>query len=318
MCIITFLLPIVVGIAINFISGASFSSIGENSFGIVTNELPQSTIEWLEKNGAVTGFETITELKAAINEPATQMIGVLQETSGIRTLLSGDELKSNTVIAATLPKLYEQRSTAADYTISVISKENENEGLKSLLVVITLVTAMFMGCTFNAMNIISEKEDGIEYINEILPTTWHGYIMQKAALGLIGGILSTVITAFVCIRLSTRQILPLIAVIILSAFIAALTGLFIGRFSSGLMTGIIYIKLAMILFIAPPILFYLTVPKGGVLHTCSYLIPSSAAFYALIDLVNGQNQEIGKNLGVLAVHCVVWTVLFLKLKRNTK
>lgn len=68
--------------------------------------------------------------------------------------------------------------------------------MKSLLIVITLVTAMFMGCTFNSMNMIGEKEDGVSLVNQILPMDARTYIFQKLALGCIGGIASTLATAF--------------------------------------------------------------------------------------------------------------------------
>lgn len=45
---------------------------------------------------------------------------------------------------------------------------------------------MFMGCTFNSMNIIGEKEDGIALVNQILPMNTRTYILQKLALGFGG------------------------------------------------------------------------------------------------------------------------------------
>ena len=55
---------------------------------------------------------------------------------------------------------------------------------RSVGIVVTLIVAMFMGCTFNAMNIISEKEDGVAFINEILPMTSGQYVIQKSLSGL--------------------------------------------------------------------------------------------------------------------------------------
>ncbi len=52
-------------------------------------------------------------------------------------------------------------------------------GYQNIFIAITLIVAMFMGCTFNAVNIISEKEDGIALINEILPISSKEYIAQK-------------------------------------------------------------------------------------------------------------------------------------------
>lgn len=60
-------------------------------------------------------------------------------------------------------------------------------GYQNIFIAITLIVAMFMGCTFNAMNIISEKEDGVALINEILPMTHRQYMMQKIFVGFVFG-----------------------------------------------------------------------------------------------------------------------------------
>ena len=187
MCILTFLLPVIVGIAINLLSGISFQSMSETTFGVLENSMTADTVEWLQANGTVTQYKTLDELQNAVNNPSTQMIGVLQNGDTIQTILSGDELEVNKVIANTLPQVYENLATQRSVTRSIIPAVSDKEGLKSLLIVITLVTAMFMGCTFNAMNIISEKEDGIEFINQVLPMTTKSYVVQKTLLGFIGG-----------------------------------------------------------------------------------------------------------------------------------
>ena len=110
-------------------------------------------------------------------------------------------------------------------------------------------------------------------------------------------------------RLTAGQLVPLLLLILLSAFIAALSGLFIAGFSESLMVGIMYIKLVMILFLAPPILFYLLLPAGGALRALTYLLPSSATFYGLMKLLNGSGS-LGNELAVLAAHCAVWFLLY--------
>ncbi len=318
LCILSFLLPVLVGLSISLLSGVSFSSLGETAFYIMENDLSNESIKWLQTNGSVTTFEDIASLKNAVNNPATQAIGVLKDESGIRTLLSGDELQINTVIGNTLPQLYAERNSIAFAQINIIPIVEKSDSLKSLLIVITMVTAMFMGCTFNAMSIIGEKEDGISLINEILPMTKTEYVAQKITLGFIGGVISTVLTAAICMRVSVTQSLPLLLLIILSAFVAALVGLFVGRLSSGLMVGIVYIKVVMILFLAPPILFCLTVPPGSMLHSLSYLLPSSATFYGLMDLLNGQTQGIKMNIIVLFAHCLLWLLLFFAIEHGRR
>lgn len=180
----------------------------------------------------------------------------------------------------------------------------------------TLVAAMFMGCTFNAMNIIGEKEDGIEFINQVLPMSASSYITQKTLLGFIGGTVSTIITALICVRTDIEHILPFLLIILLSAYISALMGLLIGCFSDGLMSGIAYIKVLMILFQAPPIFFYLTVPDSSIIFKLSYLLPSSATFYGVMDLLNGQTKALCPALAALSAHAVLWSLVHHRIDRK--
>ncbi len=331
LCILTFLLPILVGLALNLLSDLNFSAAAESAFGILKNDLSAETVSWLRQYGSVTEYDTLEQLEAAVIEPSTQVIGILSNASGsmsggssipsdgsgipssgsgIRAFRSGDETTRIAASADLLPALYASRGLMSRYEREMLPSPADGEMMKHLLIVITMVTAMFMGCTFNAMSIISEKEDGILYINEILPMTKAQYALQKIMVGFLGGTISTVLTALICIRLRAAQLLPLLLLIVLSAFISALTGLFIAKFSESLMVGIVYIKLVMILFLAPPILFYLLFPAGGVLHTLSYLLPSSATFYGLMKLLNGSGG-LGKELAVLAAHCGVWFLLYV-------
>lgn len=323
LCIITFLLPIIVAIAINFIPDFSFSSVAENSFGVIADNLDPNTIEWLKTIGRVTVFQSQEDMITAINEPSTQIIGVLQSEDGedgtdrIETMLSGDELTINVTVAETLPQLFSDRHMSESFRRTIVRKEKDKDALASILIAITLGTAMFMGCTFNAMSIIGEKEDGIAFINEILPMTTRNYMIQKISLGFFGAVFSAIVTSLLCIRIRADQILPFFLLIVLSSFIAALIGLFIGRYSDGLMVGIIYIKMVMIVFLAPPILVYLIAPADSIAYALSYLLPSGATFYGLIALMNN-SSSIWKEVEVLAIHCVVWFGLYRVLSRRSQ
>ena len=78
-CLMTFLLPIVVAVVLNFMGSIDLSSLGEHHFGVLENDLSSETIVWLERYGPVTAYETVEELTAAINEPSTSIIGVKAE-----------------------------------------------------------------------------------------------------------------------------------------------------------------------------------------------------------------------------------------------
>lgn len=318
LCILTFLLPVIIGVAISMLSEVSFSSISEIAFYAIESDLSDDTTQWLQANGSITIFPNIASLESAVNNPSTQGIGVLQNGTGIKTFISGDELQINTVIGNILPNLYNGRNNIDLSKITIIPAKSNDDALISLFIVITMVTAMFMGCTFNAMSIIGEKEDGISFINETLPMTKKEYIIQKISLGFVSGVLSAILTALVCIRITASQAIPLLLLIVLSAFLAALVGLFIGYLSSGLMIGIIYIKAVMILFLAPPILFYLMASPDSWLYALSYLFPSSATFYGLMNLLNGQLRRVGTNIIILFVHCIVWLLLFIIIHSQRK
>ena len=316
MCILSFLLPVIVGIAINFISGSSLTAIQETSFGIIENDLPKATAEWLKDSGIVTTFEDLRELKAQILNPSSQMIGVLPNGEGIQTMLAGDELSVTVKIAETLPHLYDNRRLFSEAEVKILPNKSEYNMLKSLLIVITMVTAMFMGCTFNAMSIIGEKEDGVALVNEILPVTSANYLLQKILLGFAGGVISAILTACVCMRPELSWIPGLMLLIIFSAFSTSMAGVFIGRIADGLMVGIVYLKLVMILFIAPPIVCYLVAPQGSIAMKLSYLLPSSATFYGLMELLNGRLEEAGKNIVILLVHCLAWLLIYLLIRKS--
>ena len=48
--------------------------------------------------------------------------------------------------------------------MQVLERPDILAGYQNIFIAITLIVAMFMGCTFNAMNIISEKEDGVALV----------------------------------------------------------------------------------------------------------------------------------------------------------
>ena len=123
--------------------------------------------------------------------------------------------------AQTLPALYQQRETAAQTSVEILERPDILAGYQYIFVAITLIVAMFMGCTFNAMNIISEKEDGVAIINEILPLTSRQYVLQKIFIGFVFGCLSAILTAALCFRLPPAGAVVMLVLIVLSAFVSA-------------------------------------------------------------------------------------------------
>ena len=317
-CIMSFLLPIVVAMALNFIGSIDLSSLGEYDFGVVAGDVAPETQRWLARYGSVTICQTREELLAAIREPSTNLVGVERDGDGIKTIIAGDELAIWQQTAGTLPALYRQRETAAGADIQVLEQPDVLAGYQYLFTAMTLIVAMFMGCTFNAMNIILEKEEGVALINEVLPMTSRQYVIQKIFIGFIFSCLSAVIATAFCFRLPPAAAAVMLALIVLSAFVSALVGLFIGRLADGMMVGVVYIKIVMIVFMAVPLLKYLVTAGNKVISYICYLIPSSATFEGIMDLANGGMATASQDIAILAVHCLVWFLLYLPLAKLQK
>ena len=309
-CLMTFLLPILAAAALNFMGAIDLSSLGELHFGVLENELSPQAVTWLERYGPVTVYGTPEELAAAIKEPSTNVIGVKADGNSIKTAISGDELDIFQQAAATLPSLYEQREAAGQVEIQTLERPDILESLQGIFIPAVLIVAMFMGCTFNAMNIISEKEDGVAFINEILPTTPSQYILQKVVVGFLFGSLSSIVTACICFRLSWQNFGLMLVLIVLSSFVAALIGLFIGRLSEGLMIGVVYIKIIMLVFIAVPIVCALIGVSGPLAVICN-IVPSQPAFDGIMALSAGNMGTAIKDIGILAIHCAAWFALYV-------
>ena len=313
-CIMSFLLPLVVAFILNFIGAIDFSTLSEFHFGVIQGNLPDGAVSWLERYGAVTEYKTQEELIAAVNDPSTNFIGVEADGDGMKTMLSGDEMDIWRQTADTLPALYRDYENAEEIMVTILERPDLMEGFQNIFIAATLIVAMFMGCTFNAMNIMEEKESGVALVNQILPMTHSQYILQKIFVGFVCGGLSAVFTACICFQLSIPSAHFMLALIILSAFVAALIGLFIGEFAENLMVCVVYIKVVLILFIAVPLLSYLLGADGLALIFCN-LIPSNAAFEGIMSLASGTEQIIAKDILILMAHCLVWFLLYLTIAK---
>ena len=257
-CLMTFLLPILVAVALNFMGSIEMSSPGEPHFGVL-------------ENGA-----------------------------SLKTAISGDGLDIFQQAAAALPALYEQWETAAQVQIQTLERPDIPESLQGIFIPAVLIVAMFMGCTFNAMNIISEKEDGVASVNETLPIMPGQYILQKVAVGFLFGSLSSIVTDCICFRLTWLSF----------GFMLALIGLFIGKFSDGMMAGVAYITIVMLVFIAVPIVCALAGANGPLAAICN-IVPSQPAFEGILSLSAGDMETAVKDIGILAIHCISWFAGYL-------
>ena len=150
----------------------------------------------------------------------------------------------------------------------------------------------------------------VNFVNEILPMAPGQYMLQKVAVGFLFGSLSSVATAWICFRFSWHNLGILLALILLSSFVAALMGLFIGKFSQGLMVGVVYIKILMLVFMAVPIVCAL-LGISGPLAVIFNIVPSKSAFEGIMALSAGDMRTAVKDVGILVFHCIGWFALYI-------
>ena len=146
-CLMTFLLPIVIAVALNFMGSIDLSSLGEHHFGVLENDLSPETITWLGRYGPVTSYTTRSELIAAINEPSTNIIGVEADGASLKTMIAGDELDVFRQTAVTLPALYAQREDAGQMEVQILERPDLLENVQNIFIPMVLIVAMFMGST---------------------------------------------------------------------------------------------------------------------------------------------------------------------------
>lgn len=318
MCIMSFFLPVVLAILLTAMGGVDLSSLEEANFAICRQDFLPEDIEWLNKYGVVHIYETEEGLIGAVNDPATNILGVQKTGNHIKVLISGDELELFKEIASSLPVIYETRGDNNNLDIEVLPQPNFIENYKYVFIAVILIIAMFMGCVFNAMNMVSEKEEGVIFINEILPMTKKRYIIQKIIIGFIFGCLSSILTVCFSLRLSLKYILPMLLLIVLSAFISALVGMLIGEWADGILVGITYVKIAMIIFISVPLISYLLRLGETTLGKLCYLVPSTATFEGVMGMVNENTAEVGKSITIMILSSVIWLVLFLIAEKKER
>lgn len=316
MCIMSFFLPVVLAILLTVMGGVDLSSLEEVDFAICPRDFSPEDIEWLNEYGVVHTYEAEEDIIVAVNDPATNILGVQKTENHIEVLISGDELEIFKEIASSLPVIYEQRGDTNILDIEVLPQPNFIANYKYVFIAIILIIAMFMGCVFNAMNMISEKEEGIAFINEVLPMTKKQYMLQKIFIGFIFGCLSSILTVCFSLRLSLKYILPMLMLIVLSAFISALVGMLIGKWADGILIGITYVKVAMIIFIAVPLVSYLLNLGKTTIGKLCYLVPSTATFEGIMAMINGNTMEAVKSIIIMIIQGFIWLLMFLAIEQK--
>ena len=313
MSLLSFFLPIIMAILLNFISEVNINSVTEIKFGVVADELPVKVVSRLEAIGNIESYEMIGELHSAVIEPSDELMGVTIADESVEVLLSGDETMATKSYGENLLGIL---NTDEEFKVNGTKSTNYLEEFRSLLYSVVIIMAIFIGCTFNSMNMVSEKEDGTINIYSVLPIGRTAYIEQKTILGFVLSILLSMITALFCVGNLTEFVL-ISVVAILASFFTSLLGLLIGKISKDLIVALSYIKLFMIFLMAVPIVIYIFL-KDYSLAFLFNIIPSYPVFLGIMNILNGSYREGILNILILLVYVISVVVIYFLINRFKK
>lgn len=300
MSIITFFLPLIMALAVNLLNEGAFSGVEKTRFAVLANDESAGIIPMLERYGMVTLCDTREELDAVVINPNDDTIGVVPDGDGLEIVLAGDEMSWTAAVAGRLESMLRGENQAVEMT--VLPQQNIMEELLNPFIALVLVSALFLGLTFNTVNLVAEKEDGIVFVNDVLPLTPQAYLIQKIAIGFTGSAVLTILSALILFDRLT-QLLPLIPLVIFGGFVASVAGLIIGWVAENLMVSIVYMKIVLLVFMAVPMLAYLFAPPG--VRPYFHILPSYTFFTGTIGILE-QSGNLPLYTEVLFLHSVVW------------
>ncbi|MCM1989365.1 ABC transporter permease [Oceanirhabdus seepicola] len=311
--IISILLPIFLGIFIRVYT-PDMMTVG-NQIAVIKDDLSDETIKKLREIAIVTEFSDLNEVKERVLVTKDEIIGVVLEHSAgdYKYVLEGNEttraLKDLDVIDNYL---------RGNNTVNKLSTEilpNSDNEMKYFLMTLTMIIALYMGSTLIAFNIIEENECGINNINKILPVSTKQYIIYKIIVGLIGTILITSVTGVILIGKAYFQYLFLFSLI--SACCSSCLGLYLGLFSKDLISGIIYIKVILLVFIFVPVIGFIMPNEFTVFKKLFYLIPTYSMFEGFWSIIKfGDVTSMIKNMAIVLAHTVIGYVAYYYISKS--
>ena len=313
--LISALLPLVMAIVIKLSGG--FADALDMHIAVLQDNLPTVMEQRLEQSAVIGYYENMEKLHQAIANPAIETIGIVFDANSdaYTLLLQGNESSLTRASAQAIEVMLRKNNSIFDISTIIILPNADSSTL--ILSVLVILMALFLGCTFNTMNIVTEKEDGVSFIHEVIPISQNQYLMQKTVIGFIGSLLVSLLTALILTGFREHTLL-LLLLISLAALMASLTGLYLGTLSDSLITAIICIKVILVLFIAVPLAAYLFVEPGAA-SVLLNLLPSFPVFDGLLSIMQGESMyKILSSIAILALHCIVWYLLYIYLLNKRK
>lgn len=310
MSILSFLLPIVIALMLIFLNESSISEVSEFKFGVIESNIKEELLIELEKVGKVITVETILELKNKVIYPSDELIGIVSKEDGLEVLISGDETSYTKDIANHIPSLLDE----FNYSVERLETKNFFEEFRNIIYSMVILMALFIGCTFNSMNIVYEKEEGIVHINKILPITYGNFLKEKVIVGILTSVFVSLITSIILIR-DFKSLVLMVILIISTSFITSSLGLLIGFISDGVITAISYTKIVLVVFMALPVITHLLIKESEYKFLFN-ILPSYPVFNGILNIFEKDYSKFIFNIGIILILNTIFIFINKAIYKN--
>ncbi len=308
--LISILLPLVLAVGVRFISVDTFSQVDTLQTVVIRDSLDQEILSWLDQTTTVTVVDSMEQLEEFVLFPSTEMIGVVQELAGVSFILGGDESSYTQAFVSNFQDLITLPIEENPYVMALEDQKDQFVWLRQFFVAVVLLTACFIGSSFNAITMVSEKESGVFIVHGVLPLGRFDFVLQRIVLGFV---VSTVVVLLTWITIQGvgLDLLVIFPLIILSSYFSAILGLYIAHGAKDYLGVIVTIKFVLILFLAIPIVGVLVGMGTSWYPWVYWLMPSVPVFQAITQFTGSFDVTYVQNLGVLLLHCMLWTLIYV-------
>lgn len=306
--LVSILLPVVLAIVLKSYTP---NVVIESQVAILKDNLTDTTINQIESVAVVEQYSDMTQLRNRILDTKNEVVGIVFDDGAgyFEFMLQGNETTRTKTGVQILAGLINGEITVAEIQTELLT--NDNNDIYYFLMTLTILIALFMGCTFNAFNIVAEKEEGITNIKRILPITLNKDILHKTILGFIGTVVVTLTTISIVLE-SDIKWWVIILFVLVSSFAVSILGLFLGSISKNLISIIVNTKVILLLFIFIPAIGFIMPADLEFIRTIFYLIPSFPMFEGLWAILkDGNIIEMFINTGIVGVQAMLAYLLYL-------
>lgn len=291
------------------------NTIIDNQIVLIDNNVPNITMEKLNKVTNIVVVKNKDQLYEKVLHTKDDIIGIIMsdDTEEYEFIIQGNETtRVKTFIEVVATYLNREEDVSSFKNLILPHKSTD---MYNFIVVLIILIALFMGCTYNGFNIVAEKEEGIQYINQILPMTEKMYMIQKIMLGCIGSIIITMITLLIAV--TKIYWISVIILTIISSFLASMIGFYLGTLSKNLMSVIINTKVILLVFIFIPVINFMMPYKSPLVKGIFYLVPSFSIFNGLWIIIAEYNfEKLIYNIAIIIAHSVLLVVINKYVKFN--